>query len=51
MPAFGAGFEQQLQAVGQGVALDLQAVKGKGVGRSHEQASEQQATHNKLPGE
>jgi hypothetical protein len=40
MPAFGARFEQQLQAVGQGVALDLQAIKGKGIGSSHEQAGE-----------
>ena len=51
MPAFSPWFEQQLQAVGQGVALDLQAVKGKGVYRAHEQADQQQATHNKLPGE
>ena len=40
MPTLGARFEQQLQAVGQGVALDLQAVKGKGVGRAQEQAGE-----------
>ena len=51
MPAFGARLEQQLQAIGQGVALDLQAVKGKGMSRAHEQTGEQQATHNKLPGE
>jgi hypothetical protein len=30
MPAFGAGLEQQLQAVGQGIAFDLEAIQGKG---------------------
>ncbi|MNG13693.1 hypothetical protein D3C84_973880 [compost metagenome] len=30
MPALGAGLEQQLQAVGQRIALDLEAVQGKG---------------------
>ncbi|MNL08269.1 hypothetical protein D3C87_1289840 [compost metagenome] len=29
MPALRAGFQQQLQAVAQGVALDLKAIQGK----------------------
>ena len=29
MPALGAGFEQQLQTVGQRIALDLEAIQGK----------------------
>jgi len=40
VPALGARLEQQLQAVGQHIAFDLQAIKGKGVGRAYEQAGE-----------
>jgi hypothetical protein len=29
MTAFHAGLEQQLQTVGQGIALDLEAIQGK----------------------
>ncbi|MNY22043.1 hypothetical protein D3C86_1556290 [compost metagenome] len=29
MPALGTGLEQQLQAVGQGIAFNLEAIQGK----------------------
>ncbi len=49
MPAFAAGLEQQLQAVGQLITLDLEAIKGMGGGKAEQQAHEQQATHNHFP--
>ncbi|MCY1526856.1 hypothetical protein D9M68_619000 [compost metagenome] len=48
MATFGSGFEQQLQAVFQWVALDLQTVFGVD-GVSHEQAKKQQGPHECLP--
>ncbi len=50
MPAFSAGLEQDLQAVLQHIALDLQAVQGPGAGGAQQQARKQQTTHNNLPG-
>ena len=49
MPAFSAGFEQQLQSVGQRIAFDLKAINGEGGQGTEQQTGEQQATHNRLP--
>ena len=47
MSAFGTGFEDQLQAVGQLVAFNAGTVEGKALDGAEQQADEQQATHKK----
>lgn len=49
VPALSAGFEQQLQTVGQRIAFDLKTIQGKGGQGTEQQTGEQQATHNRLP--
>ena len=49
MATFGAGFEHQLQTVGQRIAFDLKPIQGKSGQGTEQQTGEQQATHNRLP--
>ncbi|MNH40085.1 hypothetical protein D3C79_1013500 [compost metagenome] len=47
MIAFVAGFKNNLQTVGQQVALDPRTIEGEGVQATDQQANEGQATHGR----